>query len=100
MLRREPHVVELACAQNGWALEFAAVFFRKDRELVLRCVRQKASSFQWASKDLKDDLEVALVACRAYGQCLKWCSPRLQVCVTVWSRRERGLCVSRHHLFR
>jgi hypothetical protein len=64
--------------QKGWALEHAATFFRKDRELVLACVKQKPSAFQWAAKDLQADKALALVAVAGYGHCLKWCSECLR----------------------
>ena len=82
-MRRERHVVEAACAQTGRALEFAAPSFRKDPDLVRRCVTDQPSVFRWASDHLRADRALALLACTGRGQNLRWCSEELQDSDTV-----------------
>jgi hypothetical protein len=51
-----------AIVQNGWALEFASLELRADKEVVIAAVTKRGFTLQFASVELREDKEVVLAA--------------------------------------
>ena len=61
-----------------WALEYASLELRADREVVLEAVQQDGRALQYASEELQADREVVLAAVQQNGWAIEHASPELR----------------------
>jgi hypothetical protein len=77
-LRGDKDVVLPAVTQYGYGLQFASVELRADKKIVLTAVTQNAFALQYASVELREDKEVVLAAVTQEGLTLKYASLELR----------------------
>ena len=51
-------IVSIAVAQNGYALQYASVRLRDDRDIVMTAVRRTGDALKFASVRLQDDKQI------------------------------------------
>ncbi len=78
---RDREIVELVVSQFGETISHASKDLRADKDLVLKAMRGSFGNgnyLEYASRELKDDPDVALAAVKSDGSALKHVSARLR----------------------
>ncbi len=65
--RNDKDVVLKAVRQDGRSLKYASKELRADRSVVLEAVKQNEGAFSYASKELKNDKELAMLAVKKWS---------------------------------
>ena len=72
------NLILLAINQDGYALKYASINLKNDKEFVLECVKQDGRSLKFASINLQNDKEIVLRAVKKDGLSLKYASINLR----------------------
>jgi hypothetical protein len=76
--RADRDLVLAAVKKNGNMLKFAAPALKADREVVLEAVKRFGGMLAKAAKALKGDREIVLAAVKQFGQALAFATPELK----------------------
>ncbi|EFC44723.1 predicted protein [Naegleria gruberi] len=77
-LKKDREFILKAVKQYGYALEYADESLKKDREIVLKAVKQNGYTLEYADESLKKDREIVLKAVKQNGYALEYADESLK----------------------